>query len=521
MIEKKEHPSLKLLDSKIEKESQRLLKKNTLILKLLNDIGSHLDNDFNPIKEFDMEAHFETLGKLINYFLPLCKDKMNKRIPLHLIFIIIIKIDDLNQHFEELINYIMEIFLADDYSKIQHPIFKTLINEVLKYCLKEDQFSFVINYSKKFVGDILILFNILVYCFDEDENNFLLRQVIRNLKIKYEKVIILDSILDAIEIKQEKYIGLLNQLLELDYDNIDRVQILKFKDFKFQLEEPSNEELNLYFGQDSNYKKTEKSKKHSNKKSKKKKEKTNASNDSNTAVNKISSDESLNINLSPQNDASLALDVNKMSKTEQYLYNELNKVKNELFMVKSELKTTNDKLTNTNNKLTNTDNELQKMKKSNDEMKMTVDSLNLELKKVKIRSLFKGIIDIFCSVYGLNLKDNYYNKLNSLLLELEELTQNNKIIELKDFLTDVYYYLQRGNCLAHLIKENSTPLEMIFPLIEKESKRDYSNTKKILSELSFNKTLNYALNNYYSLKDKKKMTENINFSLKELENHLL
>ena len=98
---------------------------------------------------------------------------------------------------------------------------------------------------------------------------------------------------------------------------------------------------------------------------------------------------------------------------------------------------------------------------------MSVDSL--KLKKIKILSLYKAIIDIFCHVYCINLNNNYYNKLNDLFYVLEDYTENNKIKELKQFLIDIYYYLQKSNMLVHSFEDNLTPLEMIFPLIEKDS----------------------------------------------------
>ena len=147
MEERKEHPALKLLEPKIKNESERLLKKNYFIMKLLNDIGCYLDKEFNTLKEFDMEAHFETLTELSNHFQILCEEKIEKRFPLHLIFILIVQIDDLDQHFENLINYIMQIFLSDNYCKIQKSILDKIMNDELKYCLKKERFSFVLNYK--------------------------------------------------------------------------------------------------------------------------------------------------------------------------------------------------------------------------------------------------------------------------------------------------------------------------------------------------------------------------------------
>ena len=527
MEERKEHPALKSLEPKIKNESERLLKKNYFIMKLLNDIGCYLDKEFNTLKEFDMEAHFETLIELSNHFQILCEEKIEKRIPLHLIFILIVQIDDLDQHFENLIKYIMQIFLSDNYCKIQKSILDTIMNNELKYCLKKERFSFVLNYSKKFVGDILILFDILCYCFNEEENDYyLLKYVLQDLKEKYSKVIILDSLLDSIKTNKENYFNLLNQLLELNYEEIYSTQVLIYKDSKFQMREPSNEELDSYYKSDfdskddKKKKKKKKKKKNNNLLTKNPFEQSEQKKEFNIVIDKDSSKISPN-NQVTKDTISKDIDISQMSQMEKYLYNNLNEVKNELATTKNELATTKNELGTTINKLVTTNNKLENMEKKYSDLKMSVDSLKLELKKIKIRSIYKGVIDIFCHIYNINLNNNYYNKLNDLLYVLENYTENNKIKELKQFLIDIYYYLQKGNVLAHSIEDNLTPIEMIFPLIEKDSKKKYLNTKAILQKLSLNKPLSQALINYYSLKDKKKLIENINFSLKELEQELL
>ena len=88
---------------------------------------------------------------------------------------------------------------------------------------------------KKFVGDILILFDILSYCLTEEDNNYLIKRVLEDLKEIYKNVIIPDSLLDSIEIKKENYFKLLNQLLELNYEEIKTTKILIFKKLKFEM----------------------------------------------------------------------------------------------------------------------------------------------------------------------------------------------------------------------------------------------------------------------------------------------
>ena len=63
--------------------------------------------------------------------------------------------------------------------------------------------------------------------------------------------------------------------------------------------------------------------------------------------------------------------------------------------------------------------------------------------------------------------------INSIINCLDELTQTNIIIELKEFLLSIYTFLQKGNCLAHTNNENVSPLQKIFWLVEKEKKKHF------------------------------------------------
>ena len=81
---------------------------------------------------------------------------------------------------------------------------------------------------------------------------------------------------------------------------------------------------------------------------------------------------------------------------------------------------------------------------------------------------------------------------------------------------DIYSFLKGGNFLAHNIDEKASPLEMVFSLLKKENKKEYPEVKSLLKELSFDGALKYSLNNYYSLKDKEKLIQNIQFSLEKL-----
>ena len=140
----------------------------------------------------------------------------------------------------------------------------------------------------------------------------------------------------------------------------------------------------------------------------------------------------------------------------------------------------------------------------------------MDLRKIQLRSLYKGIIDIFSSIYKIKIDDYYSSKLREIINRLNNLPTSKTIIELKEFLLSIYKYLQKGNCLAHTTEENIPPLEKIFWLVEKEKKRTFPYTKELLKKLKFDETLKYVENNYYSLEDKKKLLNNIKFSYDEM-----
>ena len=146
--------------------------------------------------------------------------------------------------------------------------------------------------------------------------------------------------------------------------------------------------------------------------------------------------------------------------------------------------------------------------------------MDFDLKKIKIHSIYNGIIDIFASVYNIKT-DDYYNKLTAILKELNKYPENNKVKELKEFLLDIYSFIKIGNYVAHSSKENITPLNLIFSELKKDQNKDYSNLKGILEELSLNQTLLNAVNNYDSLKDKSKLLTSIQFDQNTLESFLI
>ena len=482
----KDFALLESLCEKYEEESKILTKKSAFIQTILNEIGFSLNKKFDLIKEFDIESNFDSLKVIYDYFIPKCKDYA-KRFALETIFTLIIQYDELNENKEKLINAIMQIFTRNNLNERgKDLIMNALMNNELKLCLKQEQHDFIIKYNKIFELKLENVLEILFHIFSVDSSQNFPSFILKELKNNFKNIIITDSMINSIDFKDGDCFHYLNQLLDIFYkiDDNDDISIVIFENSTFQLRKPTNTELDAYY-KDGTAKKSPKNKS------------KNSSNNNKNYSNKISNKP----NTTSINQISQPKEF-EFSPVELYLLSELEKVKDELSDTKNELSDTKDEL-----------------RKNNIQFQIRIGNLESDLKKIKIRSIYKGIIDVFTYVCKQNLNDNYYNKLNTLLEVLAEYPKNNKINELCSFLSDVYYLLQKGNSLGHVIEEYTTPLELIFSLLKKD-KKEYPEIEQILNNLSFNETLQYAVNNYYSIKDKRKLIKNIRFTLKDLKSQL-
>ena len=482
-----EKSALELLDDEIEKESLVLMKKNEFFLQLMNEIGKALDENYKEIKEFNLEANLQDFIDLCNYFLPLCGKKLEKSVAIRLISMIILKAPNQEENFEKLmklINDLKEIVIQENYLSDATRRMKVMINlmEDIKPFLSEEKNNYLENYKKLFGMDIATLFEIFTYFFGDNDKENLLYFSLKALMKKYNKLIISDDIFSSKEIKEAININCLSQLFLLKFSKDQK--IIVFEKSCFLIREPNIQELDAYIKEDF----SKKIKKYSEGSLNKKRVPVKENNSpKNQKLDEITSE---NLNFDPKS----------LKPLERFLY---------------------DKLKEVNNKLEVHDKKFKDMEQENLQLKFKVNVLDLDLKKIKLRSLYKGIIDVFASTYGIELNDYYYNKLKKIIIVLDKSVQNQKVDELKSFLLDIYSYLRKGNYLAHTVEENVTPLEMIFSMIETDKKKNYPNVKELFKTLSFNETLKYVENNYYSLKDKENLVKNIKFSPEKLTNLLM
>ena len=138
--------------------------------------------------------------------------------------------------------------------------------------------------------------------------------------------------------------------------------------------------------------------------------------------------------------------------------------------------------------------------------------LKPEFKKINIRSIYKGILDIFSSVFKLNLNDTYNNKMNNIISEISNLPQNEKVKELKAFLLKLFSNLQEGNNLVHSkLSEPSFSLFGGYEILK----------NPFIQNLSLIETINYAYNDYINHIDINLLIKNIKFSREELKAFLI
>lgn len=475
-----EKSALELLDDEIEKESLVLMKKNAFFLQLMNEIGKALDENYKEIKEFNLEANLQDFIDLCNYFLPLCGKKLEKSVAIRLISMIILKAPNQEENFEKLmklINDLKEIVIQENYLRDGTRRMNVMITlmEDIKPFLSEEKNNYLENYKKLFGMDIATLFEIFTYFFGDNDKENLLHFSLKALMKKYNKLIISDDIFNSKEIKEAININCLSQLFLLKFSKEQK--IIVFEKSCFLIREPNNQELEAYFKEDF----SKKIKKYSEGSLNKKKVPVKENNS--PKIQKLDEITSKNLNFDPKS----------FSPVERFLYDKLEVL----------------------------DKKLKDMEQENLQLKFKLNVLDLDLKKNKLRSLYKGIIDVFASTYEIELNDYYYNKLKKIIIVLDKSPKNQKVDELKSFLLDIYSYLRKGNYLAHTVEENVSPLEMIFSMIEKDKKKYYPNVKELLKTLSFNETLKYVENNYYSLKDKENLVKNIKFSPEKLANLLM
>ena len=550
MFNEKNSSILEIIEQRAEADAKVLLSKNKFILNILNSIGSFLDKNFDKIKEFNIEANVEVLQTFHEYFFDKCKNSEEMWTSLDIIFSLIRKYEYLDENKENLITELMSIFSEKKFTKNEKVSFmEKLLKNNLKLCLKKEQYEFLTGYNQLFLLELSEFLDILFFIISDDNDQHLTKRVLEVLRKNFQNVIIPESLIETLNFEPGNSCKYLNQLIRLNLE-VDEQHVLFFENSLFKLRRSSIDECLEYIN-DSSKKKTLKIKK-TKKKNKKEEQKNKEGEEKNKKeVSKNEEDNAKNIPIN--NKASqditnnqifndLNIDINNIvDPIQKYLLSNIEKLNQELNQVKSELAETKDKLSIINEESAaakkesadakkesaaakkeseETKTELEKVKKANMSMQVKISNLELDLKKIKIRSIFKGIIDIFASVFNIELNDYYYIKLEKILDTLGKYKKNEAINELSIFLQNIYYYLHKGNLLAHSIDENLTPLELIFQIVESDKKKCYPIVKQIFNNLSLNEPLKYAVNNYYSFKDQNRILKNIRFSLEELEDEL-
>ena len=342
---------LDMLDIKAEEESQALMKKNTFILKIINEIGSALDKNYQTIKEFDFEANFEDLLKLFDYFYSLCdqnEKSPDKHIALYFISTMISQINDLDDNCQKIINQIIQIIHQNNYLKDKQKRTELMLNIIngFKPLLSEEKNKYIVLYTKLFGLDIATLFEIFIHFLApmDTGNEDILFFTLKALTKKYKNLIISNDILDSKEVKKSITIGSLNELLQKKLMNEQK--IIVFEKSHFLIREPNTEELEALIKEDF----TKKIK--------------------NCKYGNLIVDDNKNNSPKPLKISLDSLDINSLSPIEIYLLDQVNEHNKKLNDITQE----------------------------NLRLRFKMSLLEKDLKKIQMRSLYKGIIDVFASV---------------------------------------------------------------------------------------------------------------------------
>lgn len=548
----------------------RLNQRNFLILAIINSIGCYLDKKFAKIDNFNFNDNQNYLRYVFDYFVSCCEKKnlkIEKTLATQLIYNILIHQDNLGKHYVDFLKFLAHVITSEDILKNEDNFLSIFIPTYLEKCLKKEQFAFFSTYKEKNRMSISFLFNVLICLYKDNSEKDLQRFVFEDLKRKYPKLIILDSFIESIDLKKEDFLDCLNKLINLEIKTAGDVKILEFINSDFHLREPSNEEFTSYFNEKPKDKKKRKSKRNSHDGTSGKS--LPYSSNGKESINETNYSENCHEPLSPNFDNNDSF--------QKFICDELNKMKTENNMIQAKYDTMlerydtmqerydtmqerydtilekfdtiqeqydtmqekydtiRDKLELTQDELRkekrkrkeadeiskNANYELFKVKIDNSKMEKKIGDLQLDMKIIKVRTVYKAIIDIFAQVFGLNLSDSYREKKDKIINQLKLFGQNKNIKDLQDFLEDILLYIYKGNDLAHYIDKNIVPLDFVFSVLEENCKLNYSSLKPILQKLSFNETLKYAYGSYFSQDDYDKILDKIKFSKEDLQESLL
>ena len=431
MFNEKNSSILEIIEQRAEADAKVLLSKNKFILNILNSIGSFLDKNFDKIKEFNIEANVEVLQTFHEYFFDKCKNSEEMWTSLDIIFSLIRKYEYLDENKENLITELMSIFSEKKFTKNEKVSFmEKLLKNNLKLCLKKEQYEFLTGYNQLFLLELSEFLDILFFIISDDNDQHLTKRVLEVLRKNFQNVIIPESLIETLNFEPGNSCKYLNQLIRLNLE-VDEQYVLFFENSLFKLRRSSIDECLEYIN-DSSKKKTSKSKKtkKKNKKEEQKNKEGETKNKKEVPKNEEDNAKNILINKKASQDIGndqifndLNIDINNIvDPIQKYLLSNIEKLNQELNQVKSELAETKDKLSIINEESAaakkesadakkeseETKTELEKVKKANMSMQVKISNLELDLKKIKIRSIFKGIIDIFASVFNIELNDYYY-----------------------------------------------------------------------------------------------------------------
>ena len=501
-----------IIENKPAEEATSLEHRNTFILSLINKLGNYFDKKFKKYNNYFSDDEIDKLKCLFDYFSACCekKNKIVKKLAINLIFSILVKINAIEKHYENFINVLVEAIISASSFKNEDKFLNKVINSDLKLCINQEQYDFIIKYIKIHILNINLLLNLLIHFFKENSEKDIIRLICHDLKAKYPKLIISDSNIDSIDMKKEDYFICLSKLINLDYKSMVDVEILEFEDCEFKLRMPSNDELDSYIREEPQTKKKRKSKRLSHE--------TNSEKISPYSSNEKDSNYETNYSDTSNETSNYAFDVNNLNPFEKFIFNEMKKsiqasneakedladTKIRLKKVENDLQLEKNRSDRLENESINTKYKLEKAEHYNEELEVKIQGLEMDMKIIKIRAIYKGIIDIFAKVFKINLWDSYYVKNEKIFKSLSSFPKSEKVSELKNFLSNILSYIYEGNDLAHWIDGNILPLDWAFSVLEEDGNLHFKYLKNILIDLSLNSTLKYAYKYYINQDDDEK-----------------
>ena len=209
----------------------------------------------------------------------------------------------------------------------------------------------------------------------------------------------------------------------------------------------------------------------------------------------------------------LTSQINVLNKNDEIKTNKINELTSQINVLNKNDEIKTNKINELDKNDKNKENQIKEMKANikksktiikntkNNFEKLTKDSIKIEneLKSIKLRDVFRNIIDLFCKAYQISLDYNYITKFVEIKIKIsKQPIKEDEKINLINFFEKIYFKYQFGNKNAHTIDLSQSIIDQVFAYIDPKNelgnvkiKFDKGNMNSLLKKNAFNRLNNF------------------------------